>query len=161
MCLSKKYMTGGIDHIEYRRYCSLHRVTQQGLARASGPDRSLTTCAIHDYPAIRWEVSPGYHLWGERKSGEQNALPLLVTGDRQARKPANDGVPHTAVEVLTELANDLVSGAANRIPRGPLHIPPGGSRKVAAARTCGTTLPAYTRQHSPPRPSATSGRHEC
>lgn len=62
-------------------------------------------------PGSRWEVSPGYHLWGERKSGEQNALPLLVTGDRQARKPANDGRPHTAVEVLTELANDLVSGA--------------------------------------------------
>lgn len=81
-------------------------------------NRSLTTCAIHDYPAIRWEVSPGYHLWGERKSGEQNALPLLVTGDRQARKPANDGIPHTAVEVLTELANDLVSGAGeNRFPR--------------------------------------------
>lgn len=64
-------------------------------------------------PGSRWEVSPGYHLWGERKSGEQNALPLLVTGDRQARKPANDGIPHTAVEVLTELANDLVSGAGS------------------------------------------------
>ena len=88
-------------------------------------------------PGSRWEVSPGYHLWGERKSGEQNALPLLVTGDRQARKPANDGIPHTAVEVLTELANDLVSGAGNRITRRTLHIPPGGSRKVAAARTCG------------------------
>jgi len=83
-----------------------------------GLTRSLTISAIHDYPAIRWEVSPGYHLWGERKSGEENALPLLVTGDRQARKPANDGIPHTAVEVLTELANDLVSGAGdNRFPR--------------------------------------------
>lgn len=113
-------------------------------------------------PGSSWEVSPGYHLWGERKSGEQNALPLLVTGDRQARKPANDGIPHTAVEVLTELENDLVSGAENRITRGALHIPPGGSRKVAAARTCGTTLPhLYYFSTPPPRPSATSGRHEC
>ena len=122
-----------------------------GTRQGPGPDPLFNNQRHKRLPGSRWEVSPGYHLWGERKSGEQNALPLLVTGDRQARKPANDGVPHTAVEVLTELANDLVSGAANRIPRGPLHIPPGGSRKVAAARTCGTTLPAYTRQHSSPR----------
>lgn len=64
-------------------------------------------------PGSRWEVSPG-HTCGARESQvSKNALPLPATSDRQVRKPAHDGIHHSAIEVLAELANDPVSGVNN------------------------------------------------
>ena len=37
-CTPKKMIRQRIDYFDTRTYCSPHRVTQQGLARASGPD---------------------------------------------------------------------------------------------------------------------------
>ncbi|WP_207236089.1 MULTISPECIES: hypothetical protein, partial [unclassified Pseudomonas] len=55
--------------------------------------------ASYSILGIRWEVSPG-HTCGARESQVNKImLPLLATGDRQARKPAQNGIPHTAVEL--------------------------------------------------------------
>lgn len=71
------------------------------------------TAGATTIPGSRWEVSPGYHLWGERKSGDQNRA--ATTGDRRSDSPKRLPTRRTATadEVLTELANDPVGSASN------------------------------------------------
>lgn len=97
--LREKQAASGIYHQHQNVYQFIYQYSLTGnfqmvnLPQANArpaqqrkPRRSLTTCAINDYPAFRWEVSPG-HTCGARESQVNKiALPLLATGDPIAPK---------------------------------------------------------------------------